>query len=381
MDDKITDFSVKRINLRQYGYEQSGQNSGNVDAFNAELELIYQGNLIDESLTLEISDSEKAKIREEIVKIDNDKINIDKSIKEKELEKSEIIRRIEYIKKEIEQIKLGNKLEGINGFVFSPLKFTLNLFFLLMLSFYLFLFYVSAAYRVFYTNTDEIASNMADGLDSITILPSPYELSDALHYNYLLLFVPFIFYAFGYALHVALEKKGYLKFLFASSLIVVTFILDFLLAYKIHYNTESAKEMIGLSAEVWSKSSTFYIILFMGFVVYMIWSLLLDSLMKEWKKRDVLNKRAEIINELQLEIALIEKAINSLNFDIINLENQKKVKVDSLDNTKIPILFIKQSISEFYAGWIQFLSGFENYKSRLEDCRLAHDNFLIKHNL
>ncbi|MEJ0033855.1 MAG: hypothetical protein WDO15_27530 [Bacteroidota bacterium] len=68
----------------------------------------------------------------------------------------------------------------------------------------------------------------------------------ALQFNYLLLVVPFVFFAFGWAFHVILESKTKLKTVYLSALIGVTFIVDFLLAMIINSNTENAKALMGL---------------------------------------------------------------------------------------------------------------------------------------
>ena len=87
------------------------------------------------------------------------------------------------------------------------------------------LFYVATIYKVFYFDAAQIAESSTG---TISALPAPGELSEALSFNYLLLFAPFLFFGFGYAVHVLLENKSRLKYLFVSLVLLVTFLLDFL---------------------------------------------------------------------------------------------------------------------------------------------------------
>src|SRR6185436_8516202 len=98
----------------------------------------------------------------------------------------------------------------------SRLKFSVNLFLLVMLSVYLFFFYVSATFKALYVDFQGIAEHIAQGEGTGSIMPAARELSDALQYNYLLFVVPFVFYAFGWAFHIILEIKHQARLVFLS---------------------------------------------------------------------------------------------------------------------------------------------------------------------
>lgn len=380
MNDKLnySDSEPRRINLREYGHEKSGQTTGNPSALKAELESIYQGRFIDESIKIGLTEEEKAKTREQIDSLNSDNIQIDKEIKNILNDCAAKDADIVNYTKEIEDIKLGRHISNISGHVFSPLKFGINLFFLTMLSVYLFLFYVSTVFKVFYFDAAAIAQNFANGTGTINALPSPGEMNMALKHNYLLLFAPFIFYAFGYAIHIVMERKSALKYLFVLFIVLVAFTLDFLMAFLIHSNISDAKEMIGLSSEKWSSSSIFWIILFMGFVVYIIWSILLDALLNEWKKRDVLSKRLELIKDGKDQISASYAKRNELEAKI----NQNKKEIEKLENGlktyKIPISDIQHCIAQFSAGWMHFLSGSSRYKEICDECDQVISKFKLE---
>ena len=148
--------------------------------------------------------------------------------------------------------------EAMKRETFSPFKFGINLFILLMLTGYLFFFYVSAAYKALYTDFEGIAERLAAGMGTGSIMPKPAELAEALQYNYLLFLVPFVFYAFGWAFHVILELKHKYKFVFLGALITVTFVVDFLIALLIHNNPGICQRINGaLQPRSWAAQSCF----------------------------------------------------------------------------------------------------------------------------
>ena len=268
---------VDRVNLYDFGYEQSGTVKGDPDMYIAYLDRIVNGDLVDTKYH-GFSDEERVErvkqvkeLEKELEEAEKTNEQFDQDIKKKEGEIDEY--RQEMLN--IREIRAKDN-EKLKAESFSVVKFSINVFLLVMLSVYLFFFYISAAYKALYVDFEGIAESIAEGVGVGSIMPGAYELSEALQFNYLLLLVPFVFYAFGWAFHILLELKSKYKFIFLTLLITVTFMVDFLLALIIHNNTESAKELMGLATIPWSQSSTFYIILFLGFLVYIIWSILFD---------------------------------------------------------------------------------------------------------
>ena len=270
---------VDRVNLYDFGYEKSGNVKGDPDLYASYLQRILNGDLVEEPYK-GFTDEEKKDRTKQIKELEkkvkekeeaNAKIEADIKDKEKGIDKyrKDLLQIRESRSKDDEKLKAEN---------FSMVKFSLNFFILAMLSVYLFFFYVSATYKALYVDFEGIAESIAAGEGTGSIMPGPYELGQALQYNYLLFVMPFVFYAFGWAFHILLELKSKFKFVFLGLLIGVTFTVDFLLAMIISNNTENAKELMGLSTVSWSQSPSFYIILFLGFLVYVIWSILLDSI-------------------------------------------------------------------------------------------------------
>ena len=368
-------YSTERTNLHDFGYTKAGNVQGDPDVYASYLERILNGDLVDESykgLTDKERTEKKEKIKElekvlEETKKNNAKFEQDVKVKEKQIEEH---------RAELLQIreKRAEKPEELTRESFSTLKFSVNLFILLFLTGYLFFFYVSAAYKALYIDLEGIAERIAEGSSAGSIMPQPYELAEALRYNYLLFLIPFVFYAFGWAFHVILDMRQKTKFIFVGMLIAVTFVVDVLIAGIIHTNIESAKELMGLRTRSWSQDWTFYIILAMGFLVYITWSILLDSLLREWKKRQITLNLKSIIKHLRKDIKILEEKIMPIELikrEIDILRDEVNTFVEGN---------LKGYIDQFTTGWVSFLAP-NTLKDTKNKCLTLRDEFLEKHKI
>ncbi|MCK5699636.1 MAG: hypothetical protein KAI29_00720 [Cyclobacteriaceae bacterium] len=371
---KVT-HNVDRVNLYDFGYEKSGNVKGDPDVYAAYLERIINGDLVEENYKGFTEEEKKERLKEikELEKkqkeLENGNSKTEKEIagKEKEIDK--------YRKDLFKLREIGAKdHEKLKAESFSQVKFSINLFILVMLSVYLFFFYVSAAYKALYVDFEGIAESIAQGEGTGSIMPGPYELTEAIRYNYMLFLVPFVFYAFGWAFHILLELKNKLKFIFLSMLIAVTFTVDFLLALIIHGNTESAKELMGLATVHWAQSSTFYIILFLGFLVYVIWSILLDSLLREWDKKHITSNIKKIIKHLKNDIKILSAKLS----DVSSIKN--KIAIYREDISTVMYGNLKRYIDQFSSGWISYLSPV-NMKGVKETCIMLKKDFEEKNGI
>ncbi|MFZ6001511.1 MAG: hypothetical protein ACOYW3_13455 [Bacteroidota bacterium] len=366
---------VDRTNLYDFGYEKSGSTKGDPDVYATYLNRIINGDLVEKDysgLSEEDRRKRKRQIKEleeklEETEIANARVNDEIKAKEKEIEKH---------RKELLQIhdKRAKDTELAKKESFSVLKFSLNLFILSMLSVYLFFFYVSATFKALYVDFEGIAESIANGEGTGSIMPGAYELAEALQYNYLLFVVPFVFYAFGWAFHILLDVKGKQKYVYLSLLIGVTFAVDFLLAMIINNNIENAKALMGLPALSWSESPSFYIILFLGFLVYIIWSILLDSLLREWSKKEITDNLKKIIKHLQGDIKILQKKLG-------DVESIKARIADFRDDIAVVMYGnLKRYIDQFTSGWISYLSP-TNLKDTKEKCLQLKKEFEEKNNI
>jgi len=344
-------YQVERINLSDFGYEKSGAAKGDPKIYLSFLKRIMNGDLVAEDYN-GVSEEDKIEKRKEISKLEKQEQDIERVNKKFDKEIVEKKKKIEEYNQKLLDLKekKDEDPELAKNETFSPFKFSINLFILVMLTGYLFFFYVSAAYKALYVDFEAIADNIAQGIGTGSIMPGPYELYEAISYNFLLFLVPFIFYAFGWAFHVILDMSHKAKYIFMGLLIAVTFTVDFLLAMIIHNNTEMAKELMGLSTTSWGVSSTFYIILFLGFLVYIIWSILLDSLLREWDKGQIPRNIKKIMKHLKRDVLSLEEKKTS------NESIREKIHQLREDISTVMYGNLQKYIDQFSTGWISYLS-------------------------
>ncbi|HMJ68216.1 MAG TPA: hypothetical protein VK508_04950 [Cyclobacteriaceae bacterium] len=364
-----------RVNLYDYGYEKSGNVKGDPDVYASYLNRIINGDLVEEPFKGYTDDEKKERLKQikdlekKVKEKEENNAKIDSEIKEKE-------KSVEKYRKDLLQIResRAKDKEKLKGENFSIVKFSLNLFILAMLSVYLFFFYVSATYKALYVDFEGIAEALAAGEGTGSIMPGPAELSAALQFNYLLFVVPFVFFAFGWAFHVILESKHKMKTMYLSALVGVTFVVDFLLAMIINTNVESAKSLMGLPTSPWYISPSFYIILFLGFLVYIIWSILLDAILREWDKRESVNNLKRIIAHLNGDI----KALKAKLADVVSI--RKQISEYREDISTVMYGNLKRYIDQFSSGWITYLSP-SNMKDMKEKCLHIKRDFEDKHEI
>ncbi len=366
---------IDRVNLYDFGYEKSGSANGDPDLYAMYLNRIFNGDLVEEPYKGFTDEEKKDRVRQ--IK------ELEKGIKEKEEANAKVEAEIKQKEDDIDKYRKdllqiresrARSKEKLKTENFSMPKFSLNFFILAMLSVYLFFFYVSATYKALYVDFEGVAASIAAGEGTGSIMPGPYELGEALQYNYLLFVVPFVFYAFGWAFHVLLELKSKMKFAFVALLIAVTFTVDFLLAMIISNNTEGAKALMGLPSVHWSSSPSFYIILFLGFLVYVIWSILLDSLVREWDKREITNNLKRIIRHLKGDVKLLTDKLEDISFPKAQIANYRD------DLSTIMYGNLKKYIDQFSSGWIAYLAP-ASMKDIKEKCLLLKKEFEDKHDI
>jgi len=364
---------VEYVNLQEFGYEKSGNVKGDPEIYTSYLNMMLNGDLVDEKFS-GLNEDENPEKRDRLKKLESRLVETSRHNEEINAQIKEKQDKIDVRREDLLNIheKYEKDPEAMKTETFSPFKFGINLFILIMLTGYLFFFYVSAAYKALYTDFEAIAERLAAGMGTGSIMPKPAELAEALRYNYLLFLVPFVFYAFGWAFHIILEMKHKLKFVFLGALITVTFIVDFLIALLIHNNLEYAKELMGLATKSWAANPAFYMILFLGFIVYILWSILLDSLFREWAKRRITLNLKKIVKHLRNDIKDLQKKLlpeDPIRFDIGNL--REDIGTVILGN-------LKSYIDQFTTGWISYLSP-QNLKEVKVKCMNIKKDFEEKH--
>ena len=356
----------EKITYTQLGFRSAQKSQSKPEAIDNYLEIVYDKYLEDQKLDEQgLKDriaklkaevqQEKAKKQETIADINANKRN--KDDKEKEIEELEL-----------EKIDIRNG-DGETG---DTTPFVIGAFITLLLTLYLFVFYSSSGYSAFYgikpgslgfinPNVFADATNKGGGVIALIIL------------------FPVIFLGLGFLIHDALEKikAGKNKtsaIVTILVLLVITFIADAFIGYKISEGVHTNEFNAGRTDELWKfnmifSDINFYLVLILGFVVYVIWGFLLNYVLshsylktESEKIKLMIENVNNRITEKRKELSGIIAKIHKLESDIVTIDNkveEKQKDIIGYENGVVPINIasLKGSIGEFMGGWQNYTHG------------------------
>lgn len=258
-------------------------------------------------------------------------------------------------KQDIASVKVQPEDFGIDIDKRPKAQFYIGLVILFFITLYLFVFYVSASYSSFFKDFDSTVLGAAI-FDSGAFTKA---FSDGWLEGMFVITLPFVFMGMGYLIHMFMRdnksKSAYLK---VSLLFLVTFIFDAILAYLIEqkiYNFEKTLDTPDFNLGVALGETEFWSIIFAGFLVYIIWGLVLDFVMKEHANLDKLqlfvkSKREEINNVLTEKKQTLE-LIDSIKSDIAKIKGELNELQTKLDGFIFPYRKYKVYHSEYVKGW------------------------------
>jgi hypothetical protein len=263
-------------------------------------------------------------------------------------------------------------------------KFWIGLSFLIPLTIYIFIFYISTSFSAFFREFDPGIS-LFQGMFDPQALSKAYEAS-LLELGFVL-FIPFIFFALGYLIHMFQEKKGIENALKIVALFIITFLFDAILAYLIDqklYNLNKTFESEEFGVSVAFQSVGFWVIIFAGFVAYIVWGLVFDFVMKENADRDKIKKflkekKEEIVEKegklvkLKDEILTVEEVISIIKVRVSELQN-------IIDGFILPVMNYKALSTVYLQGWQKYIgSELTGDESKRDDQLLACRKMYEKH--
>jgi hypothetical protein len=323
-----------------------------------------------------------------------------------ERQKSEI-KKLETVKEinDEKQVKCNNQLQQIKNDIIDvrvnpdnhglivernpKVKFYIGLILLLPITLYLLVFYISASYSVFFKefNDDSLSSAIFDA-QALT-----QAMSHGLLEAILIITIPFVFMGLGYVLHMMQKVPGIASKVKLMLLFVITFLFDGLLAYVIEkkiyeFNRTPSSPDFNLTIAV--KESEFWVIIFAGFLVYIIWGLVFDFVMKEHESLDKINifirsKKKEMsnISEQLKELILKNDTLKSKITEVQGKISEAQSKIDGF------IFPVKQYLHyhhQYVEGWFQAIGTEIALPTRqkdelLENCQTICSDHLIKLNI
>ena len=369
-EEGVSDESRKRT-YHEAGYRDSSRNNGNAQTLSVCLDAIY-AKFENEEKELRHKQEElkkpyaqeqhgkESEIKGFQVAIDN----ANESIKNKEDINREISETIKELRFEITDLPQNPDKYGVPAKKGASAKFWIGLVVLAPITIYLFTFYASVVYSAMekqFTYSDQrwyvpdaIFRASEDGFQALATV----------------VFAPFIFIGLGYLIHMFYQKKSLVSYLKLFGVVLVTLIFDILLAFFVEkklweLNVIDENATFGFTEAM--QSQEFWLIIFLGFIAYLIWGFIFDFVMEEHKEKDkvknAIRKRNEQIAIHREQIHDNKAKIDELKSQIRDLRekiSKSKGRIEELqriiDGTIIPTKEYKLYASEYLQGWLTFIN-------------------------
>lgn len=353
----------EKINYQDYGLHQAYLLGGSPAGLKVCLQKVYFD--FKEKVKLNVEQQEELK-RPARIKLEEHKGNIEQWENKIRNTKEEIIprlkQRIESLKEEKAHIRKNPK-EIIGDATGKP-SFFIGSIILLFLTVYLFIFYSSASYSAFFKQFSLNEIGVANSIFDAQAISKA--LNDGITELMLILTIPFVFLGLGYLIHKIQEEKGYKKFLKIGVLVIVTFIFDGILAYEITekiYNIKKENDFGNIpdfSISLAVTSVNFWLIIFAGFIVYLIWGFVFDFVLDAFGKLDkvklALEEKDRQIQEADKQVVELSAEVDKMNHDIDDSKTQIKKLNETLNSVIIPREFEQDAFS-FMTGWLTWMKG------------------------
>lgn len=379
-----------KITYSQYGFHSAQKSQSQPVGIDGYLDNVYDQFLEEQKLDEQGLKDRISKLKAELQQEKTKKSDTNAEISSHKSFKEDKEKQIEEL--ELERIDIRNG----DGEIGDTSSFIIGAFITLLLTMYLFVFYSSSGYSAFYgikpgslgfinPNVFSDASNTGGGVIALIIL------------------FPVIFLAMGFYIHVAIENNKKLnsekkpsKYGIIISLLLITLIADMFIGYKISQGVHTNEFNAGTTNQIWEfnmifSDINFYLVLVLGFVVYVVWGFLLNFVLSH-SYLQTENARVKLmienlnnrITERRKELSDIISKINKLESDIITCENkiqQKEKDIIGFENgdTPINISSLKGSIGDFMGGWQNYTHGRFNADEATtlnNDAIVAQNNWL-----
>lgn len=348
-----------RITYFQSGYGASTKAFGDPVTFGVGLKNLY--NSFEDQCRRQINEQEKLKQpyieEQERCRTELKKTNTAKEILDDQLISASKL--IDEKKFEMIDVKQNPEKYGIDADKRPKAQFYIGLAVLFPISIYLFVFYISASYSAFFKDfeTDSLTAAIFDANAFTKAIEDGW--LEALFVGTL----PFVFMGLGYLIHMFQKMKGWIVYVKLALLFILTFIFDVILAYLIERKIFLFDAVPG---EVFTpadaiQSVNFWGIIFAGFVVYIIWGLVFDFVMKEHDNVDkimgyIRSKKEEIKNLVAKHLDLKTK-VDSLKQEATSI----KGKIDELQSKINGFIFPAKKYLHYHyqykEGWYQAINA------------------------
>jgi uncharacterized membrane-anchored protein YhcB (DUF1043 family) len=290
--------------------------------------------------------------------------------------------KIEVLEKEVIAIKRNP--EEIMPDKMSRVSFFIGLLILLALSIYLFIFYSSASFSAFFKEFTLNEIGVANSIFDPQAISRAYQ--DGITELILIISMPFVFIGLGFLIHKFQEKKGIGKFFKIALLIIITFVFDAILAYEITEKIYTLKEENSFQEfepytfEMAFQQVNFWLIIFAGFVVYIVWGFVFDFTIDSYDKINVVKQaikaRKSEIKLYQEQLARFDEQINSLKSVINDLKIKCKKLKGKIDGVIIDTAEFDKILHEFLGGWTHWMTANQKQKEDIDQANAKGNEFI-----
>jgi hypothetical protein len=364
-----SDHETEHISFEQDGFRRAGHMNGSTEGLKICLHRVFQERLTemrrDINKQQELRKPYRVSLQELTITTEGLKSQI------KELQEGIIpskYKKIEELKNDIADIRRNP--EHYSGNHVKIPGFFIGLGILILLTVYLFVFYSSASYSALFKDftPDEmvIAKAIFDG-QAIS-----KALKDGTAELILILTIPAVFLGLGYLIHKFQETKNKTRYIKIAALLIVTFIFDVIIAYDITekiYDIKRAGVFENIPPEYSFKiafaNMSFWLIIFAGFIVYLIWGFVFDFVLDSYSKLDHVKVHIKIKQEqiegFKKEVEDHEAQISVLKSDIEKNKIEANKLKETIEGTIVVTKEMSEALSQFMVGWYRWLSGGRAY--------------------
>ncbi|MDE7166420.1 MAG: hypothetical protein K2O17_05265 [Bacteroidaceae bacterium] len=348
---------------KQYGFRVAGLSAGNFHTLLPCLQSVYLSIRKEQESDAILQDALINKLDIKKAELEAECQNKKNEIEESQGQQKRLLAENEELKEEFATLKHGIKERNRDAWITLVLSSTL----LVPFSIYFFIFYSSVGYSAFFMQFN--LNDINDIYSQIVFDPQaiPNAWKDGFAELLFILLMPVIFLAFGFVLNRWEREKGWLKYIKIPALIIVAFVFDSLLSFGI---CKKIYEVVIITREsdfppyslsLAFEDPTFWVIICLGFVSYLIWGFVFGFWVKAWENLDLnLEKRKRLENKIENT----KKKLEAEHQNCLRLKAEmasigpkiKEVESQMGVSARYDIGKIKLELNNFFAGWQTYLA-------------------------
>ncbi|WP_343660682.1 beta-carotene 15,15'-monooxygenase [Chryseobacterium sp.] len=371
-DNESSEETRKRT-YHELGYRDSSRTNGNHSTLSICLDAVYskfqneEKEMVEKQQKLKESYVNEQKNREtEIKALTVSQETKEEQLKNKNTEIENHQHSIEILKAEVLDLPRNPEKYNVKATKGASAKFWIGLIILIPITLYLTTFYISTSYSAFFKSFDAKSTIIQSVLDAQAFSKA---WDEGVIEGAFVTLIPFVFLGLGYLIHMFWENKTGANYIKLGLLFIVTFVFDSILAYEIEsklYELNKTFDSPPFDLTIAFTKIQFWGIIFAGFIVYIIWGVVFDFVMKEHREKDKIRNEQEIrqkrieffqdkINVLKKEIEEILAGIGNIKETIIKTRGRIEELQNIIDGVIIPTKDYKLYASEYVQGWITFI--------------------------